>query len=79
MSTEEVKSQMRQFLAAQYPADLEKSPAGAPEEVASIEVLAGDLKEKADRLCPFCRRSRLTVVDPIFWRLWTSFQGVLRG
>lgn len=39
---------MPQFLAARYPADLEKAPAVALQEVTSVDVLAGDLEDEAD-------------------------------
>lgn len=43
------KRNVRQFLAAVYPADLEKSPVPAPEEGASIHVLSGDVEGEASR------------------------------
>lgn len=47
MSLSEEKSKVRQFLAIQYPADLEESPVAAPEEAASIGVFAVDLEGEA--------------------------------
>lgn len=44
----EAKSQVRQFLATRYRAGLEESPTVDPEERASIEVLTGELEDKAD-------------------------------
>lgn len=48
MSLLEASSQVRQLLAAQYPFNLEDSPAAAPEEAASIDVLFDDLDGKPD-------------------------------
>lgn len=48
MSLSEARWQVLQFLATQYPADLEGSQAPAPEEVARINFLNGDLEGKAD-------------------------------
>lgn len=44
----ETEFQVHEILTAQYPADLEKSAAEAPEDVASIGPLADDLQRKAD-------------------------------
>lgn len=41
MSLSEMKSQVLQFLATQYPVSLEMSLLGAPQEVAGIHVIAG--------------------------------------
>lgn len=46
MRSLEITSQGYQFLAAQYLADLEESPALPPGEVAIIDVLASDLRGK---------------------------------
>lgn len=43
----EANSQMHQLLTVKYPADLEESPEAAPEEEASINVLAEDLECEA--------------------------------
>lgn len=48
MSLSKVKSQLRLFFEAWYPADLEKSQAVSPEKVANIDELASDLKGEAD-------------------------------
>lgn len=48
MSPSKAKLQVRQLLAARYPANLEESLVAALEEVASIDVLVGDLKGEAD-------------------------------
>lgn len=44
----EARSQVRKLLATHYLLDLEKSPVVAPEEVATIDVLAGDLDGEAN-------------------------------
>lgn len=44
ISVSEAKSEMRQFLATRYPADLEGSQAAATEEVLSIDGLPSDLE-----------------------------------
>lgn len=48
VSLAEVKQQVRPFLAARYPDELEESPAAAPEEGRSTDVLAGDLEGEAN-------------------------------
>lgn len=47
MSLLEAKSQVCQFLATRYLADLEEFPAAAPEEVESVDMLAGNLECQA--------------------------------
>lgn len=47
MSLSEAKSPMNQFLETWYFADFEEFPAGAPEEVGGIHVLAVDLEDEA--------------------------------
>lgn len=49
MSLLQAVLQVRQFSVARYLPHLEKSPATAPEEVANIHMLAGDLERKAVR------------------------------
>lgn len=44
MSQSEAKSKVRQILLTGYPADLDKSSAAAPEEVASIDLIASDIE-----------------------------------
>lgn len=48
MLLSEAKSQVRQILEAWYPADLEESLVGTPEEGASSDVLASDVKGESD-------------------------------
>lgn len=48
MSLLEAKSQVCHFLAARYAADLEDPLLVAPEEVSSIDVLAGDMDGAGD-------------------------------
>lgn len=48
MTLSEAKSKVRQFIAAQYPADLENSSTAAPKEVGSIDLLTSDLEGDAD-------------------------------
>lgn len=44
----EARLQARQFLATRHPSDFEESPAAALEEVASMDVLVGDLEGECD-------------------------------
>lgn len=48
MSLSDARWLVRQLLAARYPVDPVESPSTAPEEVASSDVLSGDLKGEAD-------------------------------
>lgn len=48
MYLSEAKSKVRQFLVARCSADLEKSLEAAPEEMANIDMLVGDLQSEAD-------------------------------
>lgn len=48
MFLSDAKSQVRQLLVDWYHADLEQSLDAAPEDVGSIDVLAGELKEEGD-------------------------------
>lgn len=48
MSLSELRLQGRKFLGARYLADLEESPMAAPERVASINALPGNLEGEAD-------------------------------
>lgn len=47
MSLSDMRSQNRQFLSPRYTADMEESQAAAPEDLASIYVLASDLEGEA--------------------------------
>lgn len=49
VSLTKARLKVRQFLATQYPDDLEESMVAVPEEVASIEMLASNLNCGADR------------------------------
>lgn len=48
-SLSEAKTLVRQLLATQYPAKHEESPVPDFQEVATIDMLAGDLDAEADR------------------------------
>lgn len=48
ISLSEAKSQVPQFLVVRCSVNRKESPAAAVEGVASIDVLTGDLKDKAD-------------------------------
>lgn len=47
ISLSEAKLQVRKFSAARYPADFEESAGASPEELSSIDVLAGYLQSEA--------------------------------